>query len=98
MMATADPRTVHSFSIIHLGELFRWNLLFNAMSCEGLWLKNNRMHTWIVGSIMAVLYMPIVAQIGCDNAMRVSFSLCCRCSGLIILTVSIVDARGGKPW
>jgi len=75
MMTIANPRTVHPCSIIHLGELFRWNLLFNAMSREGLWLKSIRMHVWIMGSIMVALYMPIVAQIGCDDAMKVSFSL-----------------------
>ena len=96
-MTMANPRTIHSSSIIHLGELFRWLFLFDTMLCEGFWLKSKYMHVWIVGSIMAVLYMPVVAQVGCDDAMRVSFKIYRRHSGLIVLIVSIVDARGGKP-
>ena len=68
------------------------------MSYEGPLLKRKHMYAWIVGSIMVILYMPIVARIGCDEAMRVGFNLRCRLSGLIVLIVSIVDVRGGKPW
>jgi len=96
-MVVANSRAIHFCSIVHLGELCRWLFLFNSMS-EALWLKSKYMHAWVVGSVVVALYMPIVAGIGCKNAMRVSFDPCCRCSGLIVLTVPIMDVRGGRLW
>ena len=97
-MVMANSRMIRSYSIVHLGELCRWLFLFNSVSSEGLWLKSKYMHAWIVGSAVIALYMPIVAGIGCNNAMRVSFDPCCRRSGLIALTVPIMDVRGGELW
>lgn len=68
------------------------------MLSEGLWLKSRYLHVWIVGSVVAALYMPIVAGISCKEVQKVSFSLRCRCHRLIALIVPDVDVRGGKPW
>jgi len=96
-MAMADPRPIFR-SIVHLGELCRWLFLFSGMTCEELWLKSKYMHAWIIGSVVVALYMPVVAGIGCNDMMRVSFNLFCGCGGLIVLIVPSSDVRGGKLW
>ena len=72
----ADPKTIKSSSIIHLGELCRWLFLFSAIQSEGFWLKSKYMRAWIVGSMLVAIYMPVIVGIGCNGTVRVSFNSC----------------------
>lgn len=98
VMAMANPRTIHSYSIVHLGELCRWLFLFKTMSSEGFWLNSRHMYAWIVGSVVVALYMPIVVRVGCDGVMRVSFNPRCRYSESIVFIVPSMGVRGRESW
>jgi hypothetical protein len=51
-----------SFEMItHLEELCFWLFLLNASSIERSWFKSPYFKTWVVGSILAILYMPMIA-------------------------------------
>jgi hypothetical protein len=50
-----------SFEMVtHLEELCFWLFLVNASSIERSWFRSPYFKTWIIGSIVAVLYMPLV--------------------------------------
>lgn len=92
-----DSSRNHSlFRIIHFSELCHWIFLFNTMLYEGIQLRSNCLHAWIVGSAVVIIYMPIVAGIGSKDVTRVSFGLRCRHRGLIVAIVSSMDIHSGK--
>ncbi|THH29529.1 hypothetical protein EUX98_g4644 [Antrodiella citrinella] len=50
-----------SFELVtHLEELCFWLFLINAGSVQQDWFRSLYFKTWVVGSVVAILYMPIV--------------------------------------
>jgi len=46
--------------VTHLEELCFWLFLLNASSIERSWFRSPYFKTWVIGSIVAVIYMPLI--------------------------------------
>jgi len=46
--------------VTHLEELCFWLFLINATAIERNWFRSPYFKTWVVGSVVAVLYMPLI--------------------------------------
>jgi hypothetical protein len=46
--------------VTHLEELCFWLFLVNAGSAQQDWFRSLYFRTWMIGSVLAVTYMPLV--------------------------------------
>jgi len=46
--------------VTHLEELCFWLFLINATAIERNWFRSPYFKTWVVGSVVAILYMPLI--------------------------------------
>jgi len=56
--------------VTHLEELCFWLFLVNANTGQQDWFRSYYFKTWIVGSIIAVIYMPLVTIFTRENPLR----------------------------
>ncbi|KAJ2928632.1 hypothetical protein H1R20_g8430, partial [Candolleomyces eurysporus] len=56
--------------VTHLEELCFWLFLVNSGSSQQDWFRSLYFRTWIVGSVVAVIYMPLVTIFTRDDPLR----------------------------
>ena len=56
----ADRERLHTHRVTHLEELCFWLFLVNSGSVQQDWFRSLYFKTWIVGSLIALTYMPLV--------------------------------------
>ncbi|OCH92048.1 hypothetical protein OBBRIDRAFT_886557 [Obba rivulosa] len=78
-----------SFEMVtHLEELCFWLFLVNAGSVQQDWFRSMYFKTWIVGSVIAVIYMPLVTTFTrADPLKSEAFTLLAGSLGSLSLTL-----------
>lgn len=70
------PRSSHTEltcnRVTHLEELCFWLFLVNAGSAQQDWFRSLYFKTWLVGSFVAVAYMPLVTIFTKSDPLKVS--------------------------
>ncbi|KAL4249232.1 hypothetical protein ABKN59_007241 [Abortiporus biennis] len=74
--------------VTHLEELCFWLFLVNAGSVQQDWFRSLYFKTWMVGSVIALAYMPIVTSVTRSNPLRCeAWSFLAGSLGDLILTL-----------
>ncbi|THV06673.1 hypothetical protein K435DRAFT_710834 [Dendrothele bispora CBS 962.96] len=88
-----------SFEMVtHLEELCFWLFLVNAGSGQEDWFKSRYFKIWVVGSIVAVVYMPLTAAMTRDNVIRCeAVAFLAGSTGGLILTICFLPVLFSFP-
>ena len=60
--------------VTHLEELCFWLFLVNSGSVQQDWFRSLYFKTWIVGSVIAITYMPLVTIFTRSDPLKVRFA------------------------
>ena len=84
----------NSRRVTHLEELCFWLFLVNSGSVQQDWFRSLYFKTWIIGSIIAVTYMPLVTIFTRSDPVKVRRI---GCSSVIQLIVPR-SAKPSRSW
>jgi hypothetical protein len=74
--------------VTHLEELCFWLFLINARSAHQDWFKSLYFRTWVVGSICAIIYMPVITILTRADPLRCeAFTFLSGSLGSLSLTI-----------
>ena len=52
-------------------ELCFWLFLTNTRSAQQDWFRSKFFYIWVIGSVCAITYMPVVTALGRDDPLKV---------------------------
>ncbi|KAI0685585.1 hypothetical protein BC835DRAFT_1421119 [Cytidiella melzeri] len=74
--------------ITHLEELCFWLFLVNAVKVRQDWFRSTYFRVWVIGSVCAVIYMPLVTVLTrADPLKNEAYTFLCGCLGDLSLTL-----------
>ncbi|KAH7878817.1 uncharacterized protein C8R40DRAFT_1036911 [Lentinula edodes] len=73
--------------VTHLQELCFWLFLVSADADRNHWFSSHYFKAWIMGSIFAILYMPIIAICTRENALKATCTFLAGSLGSLLLTI-----------
>jgi len=56
--------------VTHLEELCFWLFLTNTRSAQQNWFRSKFFYIWMIGSVCAITYMPVVTALGRDDPLK----------------------------
>ena len=83
--------------VTHLEELCFWLFLVNSVSVQQDWFRSLYFNTWIVGSVIAITYMPLVTIFTRSDPLKVRFaSAAAAASCADLVKLMLVPSRSVK--
>jgi hypothetical protein len=74
--------------VTHLEELCFWLFLLNATAIERNWFKSPYFKTWVVGSVVAIIYMPLITIFTRANPLKnEAYTILGGCLGSLATTI-----------
>jgi hypothetical protein len=84
--------------VTHLEELCFWLFLINATSIERNWFQTPYFKTWVIGSIVAILYMPLITIFTRANPLtNEAYSLLAGSLGSLAITIWFIPVLWAFP-
>jgi len=84
--------------VTHLEELCFWLFLINATAIERNWFRSPYFKTWVIGSIVAMLYMPLITIFTrADPLKSEAYSLLAGSLGSLSLTIWFIPILWAFP-
>lgn len=83
----------------HPVELCFWLFLLNSARSQQDWFRSLYFKTWVVGSVVAIMYMPLVAIFTRSDPLQVCSAI--ACVDLVVNGPTVersIHFPGRKPW
>ncbi|KAI0090827.1 hypothetical protein BDY19DRAFT_992234 [Irpex rosettiformis] len=88
-----------SFEMVtHLEELCFWLFLMNAVKARQDWFRSTYFRVWVVGSLCAIVYMPLVTVLTRSDPLKnEAYIFLCGCLGDLSLTLWFLPVLWSFP-
>lgn len=84
--------------VTHLEELCFWLFLINASAIERNWFQSPYFKTWVIGSIVALIYMPMITSFTRANPLKnEAYTLLAGSLGSLSLTIWFIPVLWTFP-